>query len=149
MSNTFPYRGGVPTRPDVDKLMAKFGVPAVGDVVPYGDIETELKLVKHSGRWNAVIGAWRRFLYRQHNVHIETVMGLGYRAAPNDTRVMHASNKVRHGIKRVVQGGELAAKTSDDNLNIDQKRARDHIVLASGKLAALAHQQTRQIPWKF
>ena len=146
---TFPYHGGVPTRPDVDKLVAKFGVPKDGDVIAYTDIEAELGYKRHTARWVAVIGSWKRRLYRESNVFFETVNGTGYRCAPGDTRISHSVRKVRHGMKRIVKGGELAASTSDQGLSSDQQRSRDHIISVAGKLAALAHQQTRTIGWKF
>lgn len=61
------HLGGVPTGPDVKKLMEHFPVEH-GTVVPYSDIERVLGMSRRRSRFRTVTVAWRRTLLREPNL---------------------------------------------------------------------------------
>ena len=145
MGNTFG--AGIPTSLDVEKLMTRFGVPDPGDVLPYGEIEHEIKQERGSYRWGSVISAWRKKLEREYNIILEAVPNKGYKALDGAGRVDLAGRTYKGGLRRVTRAATVAVKTDRSTLTDEQKRVVDHIQDAGAKLRMLAAQEARKIKW--
>jgi hypothetical protein len=61
------YFGGIPTGPDVDKLMAAFDL-APGVTAPYSEIEALIGLDRHQSRFRTITNVWRKRCLRDRGL---------------------------------------------------------------------------------
>lgn len=142
-SNALPFNSGIPTGPDVDRLIAKFGVPTAGTVMTYAEISAAIGEAKGTHRFNSVTNAWRKRLYNAHNVLLSAVAKVGYEALANTKRVTVATGKFKHGLRAVRRAATVAAKTDTDGLSTNDVRTRDHIIGVGAKLTLVAATEAR------
>lgn len=57
-----PFDEGLPTRPDVDLLLATWPAPKAGDRFPYESIEKLLSISRSSVRFRTITNVWRKRL---------------------------------------------------------------------------------------
>lgn len=125
------FRGGVPTGPDVEKLMA-LGV-SPGDRVLYDDVERLLGLKRASNRWHSVTIAWRKRLFREQHIQTE--------ADGEAFVILTADQAVSSAIKHMTGIGRAAGRVVVRVETIDQAalspRALDQHVLVRRHAAAV------------
>lgn len=138
MSKAFLYFRGVPTKPDVDKLRAVFGVPGEDVLITYDSIAEVIGSPRGSSRFHTVMNAWRNALEVEHKIVMRAEPGKGLVAMPpNDlvcTSVRQTACKMRQAARWV--GRSIIADRK--RLTPENKRAADHLakVGAALKLAA-------------
>lgn len=137
--------GGVPTKMDVDKLIEAFGVPSEGRLISYGEISREVGCDRDTTRFKTVVHAWRRRLYKVHNVVLDCEPNKGYRVADPTTRVVIAKGQHVGGLRRIRRAGAIAGTTSDDRLDPEHRRVRDHLVRVSSVLQLAAATEAKRI----
>lgn len=62
--------GGVPVKPDVDRLIEAFGIPEIGKTISYSEVADVILVPHGSYRFNTVVHAWRKQLLREHNCEL-------------------------------------------------------------------------------
>lgn len=124
---------GVPTAPVVEKLRKAIGVPVVGDVIPYTKLEGIIEAGHRTLRFRTVSNAWRSFLFRECNVFLEAVPGVGFRALDPHGRIRKSSKFAEAGLRKIMRGGVLAAKTETGTLTREELQTRDHLILTAAK----------------
>lgn len=62
---TFPWRDGLPTKPDVDALLKAWPEPNVGDRFEYDDVAEIIGSQPGSARFKTVTDAWRKRLFEK------------------------------------------------------------------------------------
>jgi hypothetical protein len=143
--STTPFFGGVPTEPDVDRLIAEIGVPEAGALISYSALQGIIHSERRSARFNTVIGAWRRRLYNAHNLVLRAVSRKGYEVLLDGQRITFSTNAYKHGLRRVRRAADVAAKTNGEKLTPDESRVRDHIVGTSAMLQLAAATEARKL----
>ena len=123
----FSIATGVPTEPDVKRLRDRFGVPEEGTMVPYSEASELLGIDRHADRFVTVTTAWRKALYREHNVVMESVANKGWRCLPPNDRVRFSWQRYKGGLRRVWRASEVAEKTDRSKLGKDEVTACDHL----------------------
>lgn len=144
-TQTLSFQTGIPTKPDVDRLLNEIGVPKEGDEVTYERISGIIHEEKESPRWKTVTSAWRNVLYREHNLVTESVPGKAIRVATPRERVHYSASKYKTGLRRVYRAGDVAQKTCIQELKAEEQRACTHIVNATAALRLAAAQQAKQL----
>jgi hypothetical protein len=139
------FFGGIPTAPDVEKLVEKFGVPAVGLLISYAEVTAVIREEKESFRFKSITTAWRKLLYNEHNLVLKAVATQGYEVLDNKQRVTFSTGKYKHGLKHIRKSADIASRTAEDGLSNEEKRARDHIVHTSGLLQLAAATEARKL----
>ena len=132
------YFKGIPTKVDVDRLVVKYGVPEEGTEISLREIAEVLAIEELSFRFKTVVSAWRRLLFRTHNV---LMVGTGERTlvcADPETRVKTAVGKITHGRKSIGRGVVIAYQTDALRLTKDSKSVRNSIVGLNQKKLELA-----------
>ena len=126
MSGALLYRGGIPTAPDVQKIVENIEVE-VGQVIPYTMLEQILHESRDTSRFKTVVHSWRNRMFRELNVIMDAVPNVGLKVLDNHERVNYSSRKIKHGFRRIRKGSIIAAKTSRAGLKPDEVKSLDHI----------------------
>src|SRR5262245_53413982 len=97
-----PYFGGIPTEPDVRRLMDRFCAPEPG-VIPHEEIEKEIREESDSSRYRTIVSAWRRRLRREHNIDTSAEPGHGIRILTEPERVDVSKRDLGRGVRGIVR----------------------------------------------
>jgi hypothetical protein len=132
------FFAGIPTRPDVDKLMQLTQQKVEGDLITRSEIEA---IVGDAGetRLRTVISAWKRRAFRELNVFLVADPTLGYRLADPKERISCSAGLVTAGRRRIMKAAIVAEATPPNELDENGNKLRDHIrtIPARLKLAQL------------
>lgn len=140
-----PFKRGIPTKLDVEKLIKRFGVPIVGSVIEYADIEKELGTHRRSHRFGSVVTAWRKRLDRENNLVLAGNRMGGFEVLTAKRRVSYSSAGFKIGMKKVLRSADIACRTNVDELDAGERRVVDHIVQTSGLLQSVAHSAAKEL----
>lgn len=144
MSN-ITFTTGIPTAPDVQKLVEEFGIPDHGRLISYKSIEEVIGVKQSEHRWRSIVLAWRKQLYREHNVILRPDPGTGFVAATASERVHISGSGYKSGLRKISRVADIALRTDDAPLTPEEKRARDHIVKAGATLKLAAATCAKQL----
>jgi len=141
---------GLPTGPEVDKLIAKHPITVMvpGYTVPYTEAVNILKLDKRSQRYSTVVSAWRKRLYEQYNIFIGVSRGEGYVVLDGSGRVDTASRRVKQSVKRVVKAGTLARNTDRTALTPGELRIKEHLENMAGGIETLVATARKKLSYE-
>lgn len=107
--------------------MKSYGAPKAGVTISHIEIENEIKAKRSSHRYNAVVTAWRRKLYKDHNIVLGAVRGLGYKSLIPDERADFIGQKYKTGIRQVKRAASVAIRTETEGMSAESKRAVNHV----------------------
>ncbi len=125
--DTTLYFRGVPTKPDVDMLVRKYGVPAEGTVIGFVDIADCIGVPVDSSRFRTVVHSWRRLLIREHNVLLVAEGDKTFKAANPEERMRYASGKIAGGRKAIGRAIVVAHGTDAKRLTEASQKVRASI----------------------
>lgn len=145
MTKSLIFGGGVPTEIDVRRLLEAFGIPAIGQLLTYDQISGALGLDRQSWRWHTVTGAWRKRLYREHNLVLSAIAKTGFKVEDSRGRVGVSASKYRGGLRRIAAASIMAARTDRAELTPEESAACDHIQNTGAALRLAAATAARQI----
>jgi hypothetical protein len=124
------YFGGLPTEVDVRALWERFGVPVEGQAIPYADVEAVCKSKHGTHRHQTVTTAWRRRLFREHNVLLVAGQGM-YTACDPTRRVEFGATKLRTGARAFRRAHVVVSSTDLGRLSPEQRKQADHILMTT------------------
>lgn len=111
--------GGAPVKPDVSKLVEKFGdQPKEGTQITHSEITAVIGVFHGSRRYQTVTTAWRDHILKTSSVEIAPLRGVGF-------EVLDAKNRIASGIKGIHSGARKQSravsrvgivKTEDESL---------------------------------
>lgn len=128
------FFGGLPTDLDVKKLIEVIGIPEESTVISYEKIGDVIGELPRTNRYMAITTAWRKKLFREHNVLMDTRRGEGfYRATPKD-RVSVASDKAHMGKRAIIRASTIAGTTEKTKLDEETRKICDHLSMLPGRL---------------
>ncbi len=138
------FKGGVPTAPDVRRLIEAFGVPAEGELIPYAEIEKLIGTSRKTNRGGTVIWRWRQQLMRDHNV----LMGCrptGLVALLPEERVSVGRDRIVHGLRRMRRGTRIMETTDRDRLSPELRAEVDHAIRCSSAALLAARAEGKRV----
>ncbi len=146
--STVPHFAGMPTKPDVDRLMEHFGIPKEDQLLPWGDIEGVIGHRRGTHRFATVLSAWRRRLFREHNVVLDSVPGEGLVALSPDGRVEFGVRKERCGVRLIGVGLKVITLSDRGRMTPENSKAADAAERrgAAIKLALATSAKAVQLP---
>jgi hypothetical protein len=121
-----PYFRGLPTKPDVDRLISVFDLRE-GMEIQIEDIEKELGVDRKSHRYSSIVTAWRKWMYREKNLDMQGTGEGSYRINNPNERILHASSYVSRGRKSINKGIALAYSTDAKRLSSEYVERRNLI----------------------
>lgn len=80
------FFGGIPTEPDVKRLLAAFPEIVPDALIPYESVEKVLGTTRPTGRFRTITTAWRKRLEREQNFILVAVAGQGFRRLTEQDR---------------------------------------------------------------
>jgi len=127
MSEAKLFFGGLPTGPDVKKLIDEYGTPEEGAFFKYDDLATKLDIPRSENRFITVTNAWRRELERENNLVIVAIRGEGFRVLDAKGRLKDSEAHVISGGKKVRKGTVRARRTDRSKLSKADQLKLDHV----------------------
>jgi len=102
---TSVYFKGIPTEPDLQKLLDKYPHTEMkaGQIIYYDDVETILNTDKKSARFWTITTKWRNTLQSKFGFIVDTVSGEGF-------KILSEKEKVGFGGRKLKSAGNMAKK---------------------------------------
>lgn len=141
------FGGGVPVKPDVDRLRAKFGIPAEGTVIKWEDLEDVLRMERKLPRFKTVVTAWRSALMSESNVLTVAVRGIGFQAADPDTWIQHTASLWKQGCRKLGKASRLAELVDETRLSREFVAPRTAIIDTTAKMRVIAAAGAKKLKW--
>ena len=116
------FFGGMPTGPDVRKLITAFGKPTPGTEMTHEEIEEVLSISRKENRYFAVTGAWRKQLLKDDGIDIGAVAGIGFRSLLDGERVSNGISGVQQGARKQMHSIKRATMLETDNPELQKKQ---------------------------
>lgn len=133
------YFKGIPTKIDVEKLVEYHGVPAEGTIFTFDQLAESAGLLRDSHRFRTVLNAWRKQLFRDHNILLVSIGQGRLKASEPGERIDWASRKVHSGRRAIGRAIVVAYQTDQKRLTDDkQKTARDIVSMNESKMRLAA-----------
>lgn len=127
MNRTTLFLGGIPTKPDVDKLRAAFGVPKVGELILHERYEDALGMKRTVRRLKTVRYEWHKKLETEHACFMEAVPGKGYARLSLDGRIEHAAGKEKRSFRMLRKALAIVARTDQTGLTAENRKVAESI----------------------
>lgn len=135
MSDGFSiYNRGVPLAPDVTLLLSEYRDMPDGMEITHESLELLIGQCKNSRRYKTVIHAWRRFIFRDKNILLASIRGVGYRVANPHQRVCVAIGKIKTGMKHIKRASTIMLQTDHALLDGEDLRLYQHHKTLYGRL---------------
>lgn len=137
------YWGGVPTEPDVNRLLDKYPQEGlhIGRQIPYAETESVISIPKQSSRWATVTKAWRKKVETDFNIIIACMPeNQAFVVLSEGEKVLLSRQKLRSSVKFSRRSMEVSARvdlkalTDDERKNHDFNCSKAAAVIASGQL---------------
>jgi hypothetical protein len=138
------FRGGVPTEPDVRKLMEAFGEPAPGAVIEHAAVSAAIDVPYQSSRYRTVTARWMRRLWDDCNVRVVALPGVGYQCLHPTQRLDQGAREMRRSARRARAAVKEAVTTPVAELAAPDVSRRDHLLHATAMLAQAAREASRE-----
>ncbi len=122
------FFGGVPTEPDVKKLIGAYGSPAEGTVLPYDELSEVLQLSRRSSRFRTVITAWRKQLLKEYNLDSKARVGEGIVILTPEQRVEESGKNLLSSARQVRRGFVRASTVPTARLDGISRQKHDHMM---------------------
>jgi hypothetical protein len=122
------FLGGIPTEPDVRRLLAAFPGIKADDEIAHADVAKAIAVEVGSARYRSVTASWRKHLLKVNNLRLSTVPGVGF-------RVIDGMDRIADDIKRYGRGAKQIRKAADDVRSVEigklpeaQQRVAEHVL---------------------
>jgi hypothetical protein len=136
---------GKPTGAEVGEIMNHYPSLRAGDTISHVDIAALIHIDPDSARYRSVTTAWRKRMYREFNTSIAAVPNEGFVVLDGHERVNLASSKMKSGIRRIANSGDLAQRTEKAGLTNQELKACDHLVRVRAMMLDAHASQARQL----
>lgn len=145
MANAKPFFNGVPTDPDVRKLMEHYGIPTPGTIIRHDEIETVIGSPWRSNRYRGVVEAWRRRLYRTLNVDTGAETGIGIKVLNNSDRIEASKGHLKRGTIQYRLGAQRVSTVNRLELSPIEKIQADRVQEVSTRMYMAAASELKAL----
>lgn len=118
--------GGMPTEPDVKRLIEAFPSPKIGEIITHQQIVSVIGAAPGSTRYRTVVTAWRRQLFRQHNIDTKAVPGIGIAFLTASERVTESIRGYSAHVRGIRRDVRRIRSVRAEELTDQQQRATEH-----------------------
>lgn len=119
------FLGGIPTRPDVKKIMEHFKNLSVGQEIEDAEIMAITDLVPKTSRYQAVTSAWRRQVLNEMNLFVAREHGK-FKILTSPERITKETGRLTHGLRQVGRSARLTAMVPASELDDIGKARQEH-----------------------
>ena len=144
MNNVTVYRGGVPTAPDVKKLLESFTEQELsqGTIIEYSKISNIIGVDEDSSRFKTVVNAWRKYLEQTMNILLGTLRGRGFMVLSDSGKLDAASDKYKSATKLAARAVSISTTIEVKNLTADERVSLTKLQTKAGLFAL--HEATKR-----
>ncbi len=128
------FFGGIPTKPEVDALIALLDGKKEGELVSKTEIEDAIGCEIRSSRGGGIVAAWKRRAFRERNIFLVAAPREGYRVADPSERVASSASLIAAGRRRIVRAAVVAETTDHARLDEEGRKLREHIKTIPARL---------------
>jgi len=142
-SNSKAYFSGIPTEPDVNKLVDKYPVDQLtpGYPMPYSEVSETIGEPVRSSRWRSVTEAWRKKIEKDYSIIIECnpykqqfcVLTEGGKVNLSGKKLRSAVTSARRSLT-ILTTVEVKRLTEDERKNYEFNTLKSGSVVAAGQL---------------
>lgn len=140
------FHGGVPTEPDVKKLLEAFAEKATGSEITHEEVEQVLGISRNANRYRIVVEAWRSHQFKQNNIEIGALRGVGFKYLLPGERVDASFARFQFGLRQQKRSIEHAIRTPKQDLLPHQVAKVEHIINAGAAVVFQAQHMLRSAP---
>lgn len=126
------FFGGVPTGPEVDKLLEKFGAPEPG-VISHEQIEGVIGQRRDSSRYHTIVTQWRRRLLKDRNLDTSAELGVGVRILSEPERVDVSAKDLCGASRKAIKAYRRASVIRSEMLDEVSRKKLDFVKHAGGQ----------------
>ena len=120
------FNDGIPTKPDVDKLLEEIGVPAAGDSIAYSRITEVTGITRKTSRWVSVTNAWRKHLQDKHGIVLKAAPNEGFNALDDNGKTDTVLGYVKRAKNSFRRADKIAIRVDRQKLSEDRRISFDH-----------------------
>lgn len=116
------FFGGIPTAPEVEKLIKTFEPFDVGNIILHESIEKVLGHPIRSARYKVVTNAWRRKLLQHFNIELGSLHGLGLKVLSNGERIEAGEKGAQCGTRKILRSVKKTVVVVTDDPLLKRKQ---------------------------
>ncbi len=120
------FFGGMPIKPDVDRLLSVFSKITHGDVIKHEDVARVIGQPYKSNRYRGVVAAWINSVRTQTAMQIVGEFGVGFRVLTHDEASKRGDKYLKH-IRRTAYKGSVLNDAVDTNQLSEQGKSQHQI----------------------
>lgn len=113
---------GVPTGPDVKKIMDAFPDIQVGQIITHAEIEAVTGLMRKTSRYSTVTKAWKDELLDKKDIEMKAEYGQGFKRLNPQERIESNIDVMHQGIRKVKRGARRVGIVQTDDPVLMHKR---------------------------
>lgn len=149
MSKSGLFLGGVPTEPDVKRLIEAYSTLKPGDEITHAEMARTIDADERSNRYRTVVTAWRRQMLKLHNVDMQPIRGVGFRIIDGIERISASVKDYGGGVRKIVRSVGRARRVEMEKLTNEQQRVSEHALRHMEATADSARRASKEIASKF
>jgi hypothetical protein len=140
------YFGGLPTGPDVKLLLEHWPQIKEGQEISHEEVERVLKLKRDETRYRGVTMAWRKHLFRNDNIFVDAIAGVGFQCLDPKGRVENGIKVFRKGTREQWRSIDRLKRVQEKDLDPVSQTKRDHVIRLGLAIHAQATDMMRELP---
>ncbi len=137
MADVSVFRNGVPTAPDVKKLLDTFPVHSMqeGQILSYDDVARIIGVHIRSSRFKTVTAAWRKTLEQTTKIVLKTLSGRGFMVATDRSKLDMAVSKYNTATKMMTKAVVITTKIDTAKLDSSERETMTKLQKNAGLIA--------------
>ena len=123
MENVSVFRGGMPTGPDVQKLLEEFPTSTltIGRVITYEEISRVIGVPPKTSRFRTITGVWRKEVENTVDIIMKPHKGQALVILSDSGKLDLASDKYRSATKLAARATVISARIEVKNLTTGER----------------------------
>lgn len=141
------FFGGVPTDADVKALREAYpdGSLTDGREISHEEIERLIEVRRNTSRYRAVTNRWRKLVENDTGrIVIVALRGVGFRVAPNGTKVSLSEDQLRQAGRKARRASILTARVDVSGLSEEERSRLLHVQRLSASILASAQLKSKE-----
>jgi hypothetical protein len=147
MTETKYFRSGVPTAPDIVRIMDTIGVPVEGMKIPYETIESILGVTSKTHRWKSVTNAWREELLKKYGMTTKCE-GRHYIMQTDSERLTSGTDFLKSAVKKTEKAAQYVSLCREDKLDSNEQRIKHAIQRTASQIQVAYLEERKNISHK-
>lgn len=144
--------------PYVSALRRRFGVPSVGSIIEYSQIDEVLEMTRSfrgnhgpgvwrcsNSTWYSIVGVWKDELRQQHFIETKTLINRGFLVLNDNEKTDLAGKHIVNGTKRLITSNRISSIIPPENLDREHSVLRKHYHNMTAAALKLIDKRTRKI----